>query len=82
MLLSAILPKYEEELRPEIPLKFSEIMAISAKHRTSDIEILKNKLRHLLDVYSETSDTDDSDVDAKLYKSARQAVEERGPKLI
>lgn len=57
-------------------------MAISAKHRTNDIEILKNKLRDLLDLYDESSNEEQDDVDGKLFKSARQAVVERGPKLM
>lgn len=67
-------------MRPEVALKFDDIMAISAKNRSTDIETLKNRLRDILDYYAETEDTQNDN--AELYSKMRGAVAERGPKLV
>lgn len=72
--------KYDENLRPNIPIKFDEIMAISAKNRGTDIENLKLRLRHLLDFYAEVSESED--VSTTIYDKMSRSVAEKGPKVI
>lgn len=70
------LPK---DIRPQIPIKFDEIMRISAKNKPEDVEEVKKCLRHLLDFYAEKQeDVDNSD----LYNEFSKQVAEKGPILI
>ncbi|KAI7815086.1 GTP-binding protein, partial [Rhyzopertha dominica] len=78
--LSGVLSNFTEEIRPTLPLKFDEVMAISAKHRGNDIELLKEKLRKLLDSYAELNGEDKVDMD-NLYNNLRESVREKGPNL-
>lgn len=68
-------------MRPEQPIKFDEVMAISAKNKGEDIEILKERLRLLLDCYAEQA-KESNDENADLYSKLTASVAERGPKVI
>ena len=49
---------YPEIVRPERPLRFHEIMLMSAKTSIDDVEKVKRKLRTLLDIITEESQVD------------------------
>lgn len=69
-----------DDIRPEMPIKFDEILRISAKTEPGDVEIVKERLRRLLDCYAEQEqeNVDNSDI----YNKMSDLVRERGPKLI
>lgn len=69
-----------EDMRPEVPIKFDEIMRISAKNAPEDVERVKERLRHLLDCYAEQEQEDNDSAD--MYNKMSGLVAERGPKLI
>lgn len=69
-----------EDMRPELPIKFDEIMRISAKNAPEDVERVKERLRHLLDCYAEQELENDDN--AEMYNKMSDLVAERGPKLI
>lgn len=69
-----------EEMRPQIPIKFDEIMGISAKTEPHDVEKVKDCLRHLLDYYAEKEQ--ESTENPNMYNQMSNLVAEKGPKLI
>lgn len=68
-----------DEIRPEIPIKFDEIMGISAKTEPKDIEKVKERLRNLLDYYAQQESAIDN---SNMYTKISDSLTERGPKLI
>ncbi|XP_022902264.2 GTP-binding protein 10 homolog [Onthophagus taurus] len=76
--LSDYFGEYPIEIRPEIPLKFQQILAISAQTNKEDIEVLKNKLRTLLDVCYQDNKVDEF----KTLKDTIELQKEKGPRLV
>ncbi|CAH0556661.1 unnamed protein product [Brassicogethes aeneus] len=69
-----------EEMRPENPIKFCDIMCISAKESSSDVAMVKEKLRHLLDVFAEL---EESENDSKnMYDDLKKNMQVKGPVLV
>ncbi|XP_030763064.1 GTP-binding protein 10 homolog [Sitophilus oryzae] len=79
--LNNFISQYEENMRPSRLLTFSHIIPISAKEDRSDIELVKNKLRTLLDVVSENEQLENNE-SYDLYGEVTKPLKERGPKLI
>ncbi|KAF7278064.1 hypothetical protein GWI33_008833 [Rhynchophorus ferrugineus] len=71
--------KYSEEIRPSKCLKFSNIIPISAKESEKDIVLVKRKLRTILDIVNDVSNTNKID---KLYEDIKSSISEKGPQLI
>ncbi|XP_044266666.1 GTP-binding protein 10 homolog [Tribolium madens] len=72
--------QYPEEMRPENFLKFSEVMAISAKEKSDDVEAVKQRLRRMLDVLAQLEQDDSKIYD--VYKDVRNNLTEKGPRLV
>ncbi|KAJ3655354.1 hypothetical protein Zmor_014488 [Zophobas morio] len=80
--LKDVAEKYPEDRRPQIPLKFSEIIAISAKESTDDVKLVKQRLRRVLDVMTQTENSQqDSDI-YDMYNNLKTNVNENGPRLV
>ncbi|XP_076269734.1 GTP-binding protein 10 homolog [Rhynchophorus ferrugineus] len=71
--------RYSEEIRPSKCLKFSNIIPISAKESEKDIVLVKQKLRTILDIMNDVSNTNKID---KLYEDIKSSISEKGPQLI
>lgn len=69
-------------MRPSKILKFCDIIPISAKEKTEDVRLVKDRLRTLLDVLAELETKEENEENAELYEKARQSVAERGPALV
>lgn len=69
---------YPEELRPETPLKFQQILPISAQKRGDDVEELKEKLRIMLDLFYQESEVDE----IAAVRDAKRSQKERAPRLV
>lgn len=72
--------EYPHEMRPERPIKFSEIMAISAKERADDIDQVKVALRHILDVADELEQKENDS--AEILHQLKESMHEKGPRLV
>ncbi|KAB0798525.1 hypothetical protein PPYR_09518 [Photinus pyralis] len=80
--ISDVLKSYPEEMRPEIPFVFDDIMAISAKESVDDVNLLKNKIRHLLDVHNEIKKKKELEEKAEFIANLRHNLGERGPLVV
>lgn len=69
---------YPENLRPDKPLKFYDILPISAKEGGEAIQGLKDKLRKMLDILFDQQTEDN----AKLLETIQDLQKERGPMLV
>lgn len=68
-----------DEYRPEALLQFDEIVTISAKDgKTEDIDIVKNKLRLLLDLHASNQEEEPGN----LAKNLKESFKEKGPVLV
>lgn len=77
-LLSGVLSEYPDELRPSQTLKFYDIVPISAKESPNDVEMVKLKLRNLLDVLHENEIRESENAIGDLENSFK----EKGPALM
>lgn len=75
--LSDFMKELPVDIKPKRLLKFCDIIPISAKEHTQDIELVKWKLRNLLDALYELEEDENQDSD-----SLRESARERGPKLL
>lgn len=57
-------------------------MAISAKENDEDVEMVKNKLRHILDVNAELNKEKQIEENAKLMSNIYENIREKGPSLV
>ncbi|KAK5646033.1 hypothetical protein RI129_004497 [Pyrocoelia pectoralis] len=80
--LPDLLQNYPEEIRPETPFVFDDIVAISAKESADDVNLLKNKIRHLLDVYGEVKKERELQEKAELVSNIKRNLAERGPLVV
>ncbi|EFA04101.2 GTP-binding protein 10 homolog [Tribolium castaneum] len=69
-----------EEMRPENFLKFSDVVAISAKEKSDDVELVKQRLRRMLDVLAQLENDDSKTYD--VYKDIKDNLSEKGPSLV
>lgn len=76
-LFSDTFERYSEDIRPENPLQFQNILPISAK-QGGEIETLKEKLRNMLDILYDNSNEDN----AKLLQNIQDYQREKGPTLV
>lgn len=72
------LEEYPEDFRPKHPLKFYDIVPISAKESANDIENVKIKLRKLLDVLHEMH----NEGTQSEIEEFEISLKERGPSLL
>ncbi|KAF5297708.1 hypothetical protein FQA39_LY12039 [Lamprigera yunnana] len=79
--LGDIFYEYPDEMKPEKPLIFDDILAISAKESLNDIDLVKNKIRQLLDNYAEVKKEQERD-EFEHLSAVKQTLIERGPKLV
>lgn len=79
LILSDVAKQYNEDMRPEQTLKFSEIVAISAKEKSEDVELVKQRLRRMLDVLAQLENNED---DSNTYQDLKRSSSERGPSLV
>lgn len=78
IIFSGALDEYPEDFRPKHPLKFYDIVPISAKESSNDIQSVKIKLRKLLDVLHEmNNDETQSEID-----EIELSLKEKGPSLL
>lgn len=71
--------KYSPELKPERPLKFEEILPISAKSG-EDSDLVKNTLRKIIDITAEMQRKEEEN--SGLLSEMQEQVRERGPRLV
>jgi Obg family GTPase CgtA len=57
--ISEIAKKYPDNIRPENVLKFTDILTISAKEKLEDVELVKNRVRKLIDVMVQLENSED-----------------------
>lgn len=69
-------------MRPQVPIKFDDILAMSAKNEPESVEIVKKRIRDLLDCYAELNEKPENAVNASMYTKMTDLVAERGPKVI
>ncbi|ENN74408.1 GTP-binding protein 10 homolog [Dendroctonus ponderosae] len=70
---------YKEDLKPNKPINFTDILAISAKESQSDVLKVKTRLRNLLDLVSELNESSDSE---DVYSDLKKPFVEKGPVLV
>lgn len=73
--------KCPPEMLPETLLKFTDIMAISAKESIDDMLMVKEKLRSRLDAIALMEQEENSPGET-LYLDLREQLKEKGPKLV
>ncbi|KAK4879554.1 hypothetical protein RN001_007700 [Aquatica leii] len=78
--LGDVFYEYPDEMKPEKPLIFDDVLAISAKEGINDINLVKEKIRHLLDVYAEAKK--EKETEKSEFLSIRESLNEKGPKLV
>lgn len=71
--------EYPDELRPSKPLKLYDIVPISAKESPKDIESVKLKLRHLLDVLHEM---EIAETGSEIDEDFKHSFKQKGPVLV
>lgn len=74
--------QYTGNLKPGRTLKFSDILPISAKEKEEDIQLVKNRLRILLDVMNELNDKEKEEERAGVYTNIKKSFVEKGPSLV
>lgn len=73
--------KFPTEMQPETLLKFTDIMAISAKESIADMLMVKERLRHRLDTIALMEQEEDPS-GGDVYSELRHQLKEKGPKLV
>lgn len=73
---------YPEEVRPEKALEFDEILAISAKESGEDIQLVKDKIRDILDVQAEIAREQELEQNAEMMRNLKETLKEKGPQLV
>lgn len=71
--------EYPEDFRPKHPLKFHDIIPISAKESSNDIEKIKFKLRKLLDVLHEMQN---DETRREIDEEFELPLKEQGPSIL
>ncbi|XP_019873109.1 GTP-binding protein 10 homolog [Aethina tumida] len=66
------------DMKPKIPIKFCDIMPISAKESSSDILKVKQRLRNLLDVMADLENENEDNT----YPDIKNALKEKTPVLV
>lgn len=79
--LKKYLSDYEEKMRPKNVIQFCDIVPISAKSNQGDVELVKQKLRNILDVMADL-EQDSDDRNLELYDEVKEKIREKGPQLI
>ncbi|RZC36578.1 MMR HSR1 and/or GTP1 OBG domain containing protein, partial [Asbolus verrucosus] len=79
--LSDTVQNYPENMKPAKVLKFSDIMPISAKESSEDVEKVKQRLRRLLDVMAQLQNSEDGSVTSDVY-DVKETLTEKGSKLV
>ncbi|XP_018574706.1 GTP-binding protein 10 homolog isoform X2 [Anoplophora glabripennis] len=80
--LKGFFENYPEEMRPNKILKFCDIIPMSAKESTGDVDLVKDRLRKLLDVLADLEAEEEDKEKADLYGKMRKSMVERGPSLV
>lgn len=80
--ISDIFYDYPEEVRPEKPLEFEDVLAISAKEGAEDIDLVKSRVRQTLDVHAELEREAELQKGAELMGNIKENLRERGPQLV
>ncbi|KAF2885189.1 hypothetical protein ILUMI_20986 [Ignelater luminosus] len=80
--ISEVFYDYPEEVRPEKALEFDEILAISAKEGGEDIQLVKDKIRDILDVHAEIAREKELEQNADMMHNLRESLKEKGPRLV
>ncbi|KAJ8980050.1 hypothetical protein NQ317_012890 [Molorchus minor] len=75
---------YPEEMKPTKFLKFCDIIPVSAKENVEDVEVVKDRLRKMLDVLTEleAKEQKKEEENTNLYEDLRKGVSEKGPALV
>jgi Obg family GTPase CgtA len=80
--ISEIAKKYPDNIRPENVLKFTDILTISAKEKLEDVELVKNRVRKLIDVMVQLENSEDVSNIHDVYNNLKDALSEKGPNLV
>lgn len=73
---------YSEDMRPEKPFEFDDILAISAIQGGQEIELVKNRIRELLDVHNQFETEQSIEENAKLINKIKENIKEHRPRLV
>lgn len=73
---------YDTQLKPKKLLKFFDVMPISAKESENDINMVKLKLRHLLDVVAELQMKELDEENAGMLEDIKKSQREKAPLLV
>jgi DNA-binding TFAR19-related protein (PDSD5 family) len=79
---SEIAKKYPDNIRPENVLKFTDILTISAKEKLEDVELVKNRVRKLIDVMVQLENSENVSNIHDVYNNLKDALSEKGPNLV
>ncbi|CAG9864007.1 unnamed protein product [Phyllotreta striolata] len=71
--LQSILSDFPEEVRPETPVKFYEIIPMSARDSLENVDYLKQRLRDMLDVIAEQQKENEPEIEDLKH------LKEKGP---